>query len=212
MPAIQNGSAAVTNGSAVVYHVWNLLVTGYSTIVAGDLLTWPGGGGGVFYNYDPATSLVKISRIGGPEPIAGTLLTGAFGGSATVVQNGPGTPGKWNLGSIGSNPVYFHRAGSGLFFQVSAFNATDRLTLTTPYTDPTESEVGYAITQDYTVNYGLPIVQVGDVDALSVLSLFITTVDSLVLKLAKGELAQLPTTNPGIAGRLWNDSGTVKVS
>lgn len=212
MPAIQNGTAAVTSGSMVVYHVWKLVVTGYTTIVPGDSISWPGVGLGTFFEYDPATSILKMRRIGGPDPVAGTLLTGAFGGSATVVQNGPGTPGKWNLGVVGPDPVYFHRAGSGKFFPVSAFNATDRLTLLTPYTDQTETDIGYAITQDYTVNYRIPLVQVGDVDALGVLSLSLTTIDSLLLQLAKGELAQLPLVNPGVPGRLWNDAGTVKVS
>lgn len=205
MPAIQNGTAQVTNGSTTVRHVWNLVVTGYTTIPPGTGITWSGGGVGIFVSYDSALARLKMYRTAGPDPVAGTVFVGDASGGATVLQYGPGTPGKWDLGTIGGTPVYFHRTGSGKAFIVSSLDDTDRLTLSAAYDDPTETDVGYGITQDYTANFAIPIVQLGDVDALTVLSLALVKIDQLILDLNKGRLYDLPNSNPGITGRLWYD-------
>lgn len=212
MPALQNGTVVVDNGNAVVRHVWRLVVTAYTPITPNAAVTWPGGSG-VFLSYDPVTSHLRLYRTSGPlstEPAAGTVISGG-GGGATVIQYGPGTPGNWHLGTLGPNVSWFHRASSGKAYPVQSLDATDQLTLTVPYQDPDEFDVAYGVTQDYTVNFGIAIVQLGDVDAHVVIGIAMETIDQRLLQLALGQHFQLPTS-PGAPGTLWNSGGFVKVS
>lgn len=211
MPAIQNGTVYVRNASATVRHVWNLVVSGYVALTKDEAVTWSGGSG-VFLSDEPALSRIKVVRTSGNVPVAGSVIDGATG-TATVTQYAPGSPGKWNLGTIGANPVWFHRAGAGKLFQVSTILGTDELLLTVPYDDPDEDDAAYGITQDYTANLGLPLAQLGDVDALAVLSRCISQLDIIVAALMRGETLDLPAADPGVTGQLYYDgSGFVRRS
>lgn len=216
MPAIQNGTASVRNGEQTVRHVWTLVYsTSSGTLTPGDALTWGGDGEGELISIDTATKRVKLIHTAGsdlPEAGIGIFKSGSGTDYVVVLQYGPGSPGKWNLATIGGTPIWFHAAGKGKAFQVSSLDATDTLTLTIAYDDPDEDDVGYGITQDYTVHRQYPIVQLGDVDALTVLSIFQTQIDADVYGLITGTLFNLPTVDPEVAGQLWSDAGTVKVS
>lgn len=211
MATIQNGTVRVENGSVTVRHVWSWVVTNYVALTPGETITYGVGGNGVFLSYVAATQRLKMYRTSGPSPAAGDTVSGATG-SADLVQFGPGTPGGWDSGTIGSNPVWFHVPQTPVIYQVSSFDATDALTLSTSYGETTQNDVLYGVTQDYTANHGIPLVANGDVDALGILARAFTDIDSLIQSLTLGELFSLPTSDPGVPGRLWNDSGTVKVS
>lgn len=219
MAAIQSGTCVVRNASTTVYHVWTLVISTTSgTFAADEAVTWGADGVGVFLSYEPALKHLRVYRTSDPNttdaPAAGmTVEAAGSGATAVIAQLGPGTPGKWNLGTVGANPVYFHTPAHGVAYQVASFNATDRLQLSTAYAGADDDDIPYSVTQDYTANFGFPIVALGDVDAATVMSLAMSMVDSTMQKILKGEMNfVLSPTDPGVAGWLWNDNGTVKRS
>lgn len=211
MASLQNGTVVVTNGSSIVRHVWTLVVQSYITLTPGEAVTWGIDGQGVFLSYDPVLNHLRLYRTLGAIPAIGNTIDGLTG-SAVITQMGPGSPGNWTSGIIGSDVTYFHVEGLGVPYIVQTFNTTDSLTLTAPWASATFEDVPYSISQDYTAVFRIPLIALGDIDPATRMSLALQKIDTILDEVTSGQHFTLPTSDPAISGRLWNDGGTIKVS
>jgi hypothetical protein len=78
----------VANGSNVVRAVWRLTIgTKTGTFTAGETVTWSGGGSGIYLSDTGNGGTLYMTRTAGPEPEAGTGLTGGSSGATVTVAS-----------------------------------------------------------------------------------------------------------------------------
>jgi len=93
-------------------------------------------------------------------------------GSSSVV----GTDTLWTSNvSVGN---IFTIPGSGAWYEVASITDDTHLTLTANYGGSTASGSAYAITKDFTANYGFPYPEKGDVDTQSILKRALQEIDT----------------------------------
>ena len=68
--------------------------------------------------------------------------------------------------------------GSGLWYQIATVDSHVKLTLTAPYMGTTDNAAVYAISRDFTTNYGFPYPIKGDVDLPSILQRALQDIDT----------------------------------
>jgi len=93
-------------------------------------------------------------------------------GSNQVVGVGTSWLANVNVGNIFTIP------GSGAWYEVASITDDTHLVLTANYGGATAAGSAYAITRDFTVNYGFPYPEKGDVDTQSILKRALQEIDT----------------------------------
>lgn len=102
-------------------------------------------------------------------------------GRATVTQNSDvvsGTDTRW-MSNVDVGDLFIVR-GDEISYRVAAVVSDTSLRLSARYAAPTESNTYYAITRDFTPNYGLPVIRNGDVDAVPLFADALITLDGIL--------------------------------
>lgn len=102
-------------------------------------------------------------------------------GRATVTQNSDvvsGTDTRW-MSNVDVGDLFIVR-GDEISYRVAAVTSDTSIRLNARYAAPTESNTYYAITRDFTPNYGLPIIRNGDVDAVPMFADALITLDGIL--------------------------------
>ena len=100
-------------------------------------------------------------------------------GRVTVTQNSDavtGTDTRW-LSNADIGDLFLVR-GDEIPYRIAAVTSDTSLRLNARYAAPTETNTFYSITRDFTVNYGLPIIRNGDVDAVPLFAEGLITLDA----------------------------------
>lgn len=100
-------------------------------------------------------------------------------GRVTVTQNNDvvaGTDTRW-LSSADVGDLFLVR-GDEVPYRIAAVTSDTSIRLNARYAGPTETNTFYSITRDFTVNYGLPIIRNGDVDAVTMFAEGLITLDA----------------------------------
>lgn len=172
---ITKGTVRVQNASATVRHIWHLITTTpVGTFQAGEVVTWAGGGSGIFVRREALTNAIFLYRTAGPSAAAGNVLTGGTSGAtATVVERGATSPPGWS--GVAAAGDWFVVSGSvagvtgRVVYQIAGSITEDTFDLNAPFGETTANEAPYAIGRDRTSFFGWPLLQAGDVEALSFL-------------------------------------------
>ena len=85
-------------------------------------------------------------------------------GSATI----EGTGTAFNSGNVVAGDI-FTVVGDNAWYEVASVTDADTLVLTANYAGTTASGASYAITRDFTTNYGFPYPQKGDIETASLI-------------------------------------------
>jgi hypothetical protein len=74
--------------------------------------------------------------------------------------------------------------GSNIWYQIGSVHPTlQRVTLTANYAGSTNASVGYAVTRDFSTNYGFPIPAQGDLETASIVARAIVMIDAKMKEL-----------------------------
>jgi hypothetical protein len=112
-----------------------------------------------------------------------TGLVSVTNGSPTVTGAGTLWVGEVSVGDI------FTIVGSNAWYEVGAVDSNTQVTLTSNYAGTTASDASYAISRDFTANYGLPYPQKGDIETASLIKRAFQDIDSkLVLTSSNGDV------------------------
>ena len=131
-------------------------------------------------------------------------------GSAVIT----GTGTQFLSNAIAGNG--FKVASDTVVYQIASVVSDTEITLSAPYAGPTQSNMGYQITRDYTVNFGLAEVSPNDVDWPTHLTVeTIRRVDEILAGMASGYIVKgpwnaenntppIPPASAGNTGWLYN--------
>lgn len=174
---VNSGTVVVTNGSATVRHLWELLLVSVTgTFAVGDSVTWTGGAGTVGA-WDSGTGTLKVARTSGVNPAAALVITGPSG-SGTVNSIGVGSPPNWNTKvSLPAVATFERHYGT---YDVSSL-AADSFVLSSNYLGATAYDVDYGLNTDLTT-IGLGLIRPGDVGATAIISRNMTRLTNLLTK------------------------------
>jgi hypothetical protein len=172
------GKVLVTNGSTTVRAVW---VCDYASTTgtpqAGEALSWAGGGVGTLVQHVSGSMQVHVVRTSGPNPAAGTVITGGSSGATwTLAGLAAGTPPGFDTAGLASGMRFFVE-GRGIPYVLGSTFQADNFALQGSYAEVTETNVGYSITRDYSPFFGWALPRIGDVDAPAVVSEGIVAAD-----------------------------------
>jgi len=100
-------------------------------------------------------------------------------GTVSVTNGASGVTGSgtaW-LANVSAGDI-FTIPGSGAWYEVAYVSDDTHLTLTANYGGTTVAGSEYAITKDFTTNYGFPYPEKGDVDTQSILKRALQMIDT----------------------------------
>lgn len=163
MNQVKTGTVVLLNGQTTVRHAWDVrLQPGVSgSFAIGQALSWAGGGAGTVAYWDTLGRALRFSRSAGPEPAQGTTLIAGPTGSGTISQVLSGSPPRWDLQLAGVTTAEVVFEKSNLAFVGSAWGR-DFFTISPAWPNATAYDSAYGINTDFTNNFGLPILQPGD--------------------------------------------------
>lgn len=159
---VRDGTAVVTNGSAIVYGVYRLTLTGVTgTFTAGQTLTFTGSGA-VGNTVSYADGVLSCWITSAAQPAAADVVAQSptsAGGTVSGVAFAP----AWTTGGIAPGAI-FTRQRSGVTYDVDSAQLPGKLTLAAPYAGATELGASFSITTSFTPGAGIAYVDDGDVD------------------------------------------------
>jgi len=175
---VRDGTAVVTNGSAIVYGVYRLTLTGVTgTFTAGETLAFTGSGAaGKTISYSAGVLSCWITSTAQPAAadVVAQTPTSA-GGTVSGVAFAP----TWTTSGIAAGAI-FTKQRSGVTYDVATVDAPGKLTLASSYAGATETLIAYSITTSFTPGAGIAYVDDGDVDFAAITRRAALRIDALV--------------------------------